>query len=52
MLKFLEDDCTWENGGWKDQYEEEVLKPPKAMDDSVVDQAIGGERKWYQKLSF
>ena len=37
MLKILEDDYTWEIGGRKDQYEEEVLKPPKAMDDSVID---------------
>ena len=43
MLKFLEDDCTWEIGAKKDRYKEEVLKPPKAMDDSVVDQIVSGE---------
>ena len=37
MLKFIEDDCTWEIEGQKDRYEEEVSKPLKAMDDSVGD---------------
>ena len=37
MLKFLEDDYTGEIRGWKDQYEEEVSKPPKSMDDSAIE---------------
>ena len=45
MLKFLEDDYIGEIDGWKDQYEEEVLKPPKSMDDSAIDQTVGGERQ-------
>ena len=52
MLKFLEDDCTWEIGCGKDRYEEEVSKPRKSMDDSVTDQIFGGEQKWYENLSF
>ena len=47
MLKFLEDDYPWDNGGRKDRYKEEVSKPPKAMDNSFVDQTVGGEWKWY-----
>ena len=45
MLKFLEDDYTGEIGSRKDRYEEEVLKPPKSMDDSAVDHTVSGERQ-------
>ena len=43
MLKFLEYDCTGEIDRRKDRYEEEVSKPHKYMDNSAVDQTVGGE---------